>query len=223
MCYYVCMISDGEIVELAQELLRRRVLTGQANGENDMMNAISQTTLLALYGRQPTIDDLKFNKNYLDFITKDEMGQTVRVIATNDDRPFYVWSNQLDVDCYVFLRYYATDKSAIPYGWIPRLDLEDTPITWWEKNGKKISYYHTIANIEGFSYEAIASAGLLPMPDTFHLVGPVCDHSATAWNGSVEGWSCLKCDRMLYDSTALEILRDYGKCNIGRGSEVAAF
>ena len=204
------MISDEEIFTLAQELLRRRILTQQKDGKNDVMNAVCQTTLLAMYDREPTIDDLKFSRDYLDFITEDELGFKVRVVSAKEGQDWKVWSNQLDgVDRICFARYYDEDKAAHVFGWMNRVDVEDLPVNWFERDGKRVSYWHSVDDSK-----------LTLMPDVFKLENG-CDHPLNTWNQESEGWRCLICDRINFDQDAQKVLNSYGKLNIPRASNKA--
>ena len=206
------MISDEEIFTLAQELLRRRILTQQKDGKNDVQNAVCQTTLLAMYGRQPTIDDLTFSKDYLDFITEDELGFKVRVVSAKEGEDWRVWSNQLDgVDRICFARYYPEDKAAFVFGWMNRVDVEETPVNWFERDGKRVSYWHSIDESK-----------LNPMGDEFKLEDSCSHGKADVWDAESGGWRCLICDRIHFDTKAQETFAHYGKLNIPRASSQTA-
>ncbi len=196
------MIPKIEIQNLAQELLRRRTLTQQKNGHNDLMNAICQTTVLARYGKQPSVDDLKFNKDYLDFITKDNNGRTIRIISAKESENFKVWANQLDVDRLIFVEFSSKHKQANPVGWMVRKDVEELPVCWFERDGKKISYYHMIDK-----------NSLNSLNDEFNFPDS-CTHPVAIWIEK-QKWSCLKCDKMVFESNANKILLKYGKLDAG--------
>lgn len=186
---------SGNIEAIARELLRRRVLTQQKNGQNDLMNALAQATLLDRYDRLPTIDDLKFNRDYLEFVTHDNAERGVRVVVVKGDWSHRVWSNSLDCDVVVFSRFDDKENTVELEGWMPRLEVEEAPFEWWEKDGKRVSYFHSVDN-----------GAFIPMPEEFDFSEP-CDHESTLslsyWDVRFGGWRCLKCDRIVYETSAV--------------------
>lgn len=200
-------------MKIAKELLRRRVLTQQKNGQNDLMNAVGQATFLYSYGKLPTIDDLRFKKNYLDFVTNDDSGQSIRVITTKDGWDYRIWSNTLDVDIYVFARWNKNEEECVLEGWMPRLDVEEAAFDWWEIDGEKVSYYHSVDE-----------QAFIPMPAEQNFVVP-CAHAdmVATWDAQFTGWRCLLCDRILYDIPSRDRIGAYlGESRARTGDQTAS-
>lgn len=179
-------MDHQELINTAQEVLRRRILTKEAG--NDFRNAFADVSFLDAYGRVPTLDDIRAgNKRALAFITEDESGHRIRTVP-GVKAPYRVYARWLDVDVYVFVNIPNLKKVEIR-GWLPKQQVEEAPIHWFEDdNGERVDYCHEV-DLEFMN----------KMPEKFDFTES-CAHERRVWDYRHEGWECFICGRMVYDA-----------------------
>lgn len=186
------VLITNEIQEAAREVHRRRLLSNTSKRTPDFRATIAETAFLSLYGKVPTVDDLKVGPKSLFLAPTDDAGNVVRV-CTWERWPIRVFSRYLDAGAYVF---------AVPKGdhlefegWLPINLVEEAPIYWFEEDGERVDYSHEIDR----DY-------LIPMPSTFRFVD-TCEHKENwmqIWDWTFAAWQCCGCSRYVYDSRERE-------------------
>jgi len=181
-------MPDNDLLELARELLRRRLISQTEQHERDVKAAFAEVSFLARYGRVPSIDDIMADGKRLSFIPTDDEGRTLRVVLANKF-PIRVYARWLDVDAFIFARCTSINNCEL-LGWLPVEQVEEAPIEWFEKDGKRSDYCHNIVGPEC----------LVPLPETFSFVEE-CQHDGNAiWSYATLGWECVGCGRHGIDS-----------------------
>lgn len=171
-------------VHLALDLYRRRMLFGS---RRTLLDAVAEASVVAFYHRVLTIDELDPK---LDLTLTDDGGRRVRIV-TGRGWPLQVRAQQLDAgDVYVFAHAESKEEGQL-YGWLPSHLVEQAPIEWFVKNGKRFNYAHRIDH-PGY---------LSPMPVTFDYGGcPHLEQYGGLWDDRKEAWECCKCGQFLYDA-----------------------
>lgn len=173
---------DFRLVELAQRLHRDAVVSGQ---KSDYKAIEAQIALLDLYGE--IADPLP---------CKDRGGRTFCIEKTNR-KQFLINQKQLSND--IIICALSTRGGYDFKGWITKEDVENAPISWIERDGKRVDYSHRV--LPEF---------LSPLPNRFDF-SESCEHDAAYWDYESEGWHCFQCDRTLYDPALVERLdREHG-------------
>ncbi len=185
-------IIDANRNATADELHRRRVMAGS---KAPLGQAVAETSLLLYYGRSLQMEDLAGPRLELKGI--DLADQSFRVVSYHCF-PIGVYDRFLDVDIIVFAKMTATEGTVL--GWLRRVEVEEAPVTWFEKNGIRRGYSHMVR-----------SEFLSDMPKEFRFVDP-CAHGelyGAIWNDKLLGWECCGCDRYLYDQRTREHIFNY--------------
>lgn len=190
-------MDSNQLFQTTQEVLKRRILTKEA--PNDLRNTYADVYFLNMYGRAPTLDDLKEgNSRALAFITEDDSGRRVRTVP-GVRPPYNTYARWLGVDVYVFVHAPAVKKVQV-LGWLPADQVEQAPIRWFtdKETGERTDYCHEIV-----------PESMFPMPKTFDFVAP-CDHGIGQWNETYQGWECFKCGLLYYDEKQKEFMHKQG-------------
>lgn len=177
----VQQVTD-EVRASAGEAHRRKVLVGN---EVSTAQTIAETAVLRSYGRDVTVDDFRSTFR-LDIVPTDDAGNKIRVMVPRF-WPLRVYYSNLDVDVLVVANF--RKKYVQLLGWLPVPIVEQAPIYFFEKDGKRISYAHEIDQ-----------AYLFPMPDEFDFTDK-CEHLETwlaLWDYTTPGWKCAGCKQVLY-------------------------
>lgn len=172
----------GEIRASADEVHRRKLLVGKPTS---LEQTIAEVALLKSYGREVTVDDFRSTFR-LDVVPTDIAGNKVRIMVPRF-WPLRVYSGNLDEDVLVVLNF--RKKYVQLLGWLPMAHVEQAPIYFHERDGKRVSYAHEIDQ-----------AYLFPMPEEFDFTD-TCDHLETwlaLWDYTTPGWKCAGCRQVLY-------------------------
>lgn len=182
------MSSETELSKLARELLRRRNVEQTEWYERDLKASFAEVSLLDRYNMVPQIDDIRADGRRMTFIPTDEGGKTVRVVLANKF-PVRIYARWCDVDAFILARCTSISNCEL-LGWIPLDEVEESPIEWFEKDGKRSDYSHNIGTPES----------LVKLPETFSFTEE-CQHDGNAiWSYSSLGWECIGCGRHVVDS-----------------------
>lgn len=182
----ICTIEiDPSLKAYGQEILRRRLIGGEV--KSDLRNTLAEIAFLKLYDQEATLDDFRErNKRSLNFITEDKKGCLVRVI-NRIVAPYRVYSRQLDADVYVFCSTSKDLKTCTFHGWLDIHEIYDSPVHWFEEDGKRTDYCHEVDKM--FMYN-------MPEELDFNLG---CSHPFAIWDYFNSAWTCSICDKACYD------------------------
>jgi hypothetical protein len=182
----------SELVKLARELLRRRNVEQSERYDRDLKASYAEVSFLDHYGKVPSINDIMADGRRLSFISTDDQGRTMRVVLANR-WPVRIYARWLDVDNFIFARCGSINNCEL-LGFLPVGQVEEAPIEWFEKDGKRSDYSHNIAGPEC----------LVQLPETFSFVEE-CQHDGNAiWSYATLGWECIGCGRHAIDSDERE-------------------
>lgn len=202
-------MSDTDLVKLARELLRRRNVEQSDYYDRDLKASFAEVSFLARYGRVPSINDIMADGRRLSFIPADDDGRTMRIVLANR-WPVRIYARWLDVDNFIFARCGSINNCEL-LGWLPAWQVEEAPIEWFEKDGKRSDYSHNIVGPEC----------LVQLPDTFSFVED-CEHDGNAiWSYATLGWECIRCGRHGIDSDERERIAGFDS-QPGDSGEISA-
>lgn len=167
----------------AEEAHRRKLLAGRDTGSQA---TLAETALVYSYGRVVQVTD--FVQTWrLNLLPLDMNGKRVRVLIPRY-WPLRVPANMLDNEDVLVVADFRRD--AIRFlGWLPISHVEEAPVSFFEKDGKRLSYSHEID--QGYLFE---------MPDTFDFTDHCLHLDAwmALWEYSPPGWLCSGCGQVLY-------------------------
>lgn len=179
-----------ELTEVAQEVHRRRLVSYTGDKAPDFKQTLAEVAVLMHFDRIPNVNDLRLGRKAMEVRPFDENGLSVR-ICWWERWPLKVFSFLLDADVYVFVS--KEGRNLDIAGWLPINLVDEAPIEWVERDGKRIGYSHEIDK----SY-------LAPLPEKFAFVDE-CKHLEEwmgMWDWSFNAWLCCGCQRYIHDAAA---------------------
>jgi len=152
-----------------------------------------EVVILNHYGKTLQVTDLNQSKS-LDVITKDDYGSRVGFVEAWR-WPLNLYGNVLDnVDVLLFGRVEKDDVEFL--GWMDVSQISQAPVSWYEKDGKKISFSYVIEKewisqpCEEFAFEVL------------------CDHDFMYWNYYHDCWECFSCGNVRLCSEDAEKIKN---------------
>lgn len=194
----------NEITAAAGEVHDRKKLAG-----TNMLieQSLAEVGLLAAYSRTVNINDFKQSGRQLNLLPTDIAGRRIRVLIPRY-WPVRVYSNCLDEDVIVVAEVKARVRLI---GWLPMDQVEEAPVYWFQRDGKRTGYSHEIDQ-----------PYLIQMPTEFDFVD-TCKHGdewPALWDYSGRnGWFCFGCERVLYAENDRRKLREQDR-RLGFGNQI---